>query len=192
MPGRAVWEVYLDKQAAWVPFDPHTTTLLEQGHQDGETELQGVVVRGHSYTIQCGGPDLDSLAQRNESNGTERPVRRRVLDSEDATDDESPAVIECSICFSEAALVEASAECGHEALYCAKCLKAHIEAEVNSKGDLNVTCPAVGCDCQMEYGDVQRLASRDVFKTYDRLLLRGVLHSMPNFKFCKAVSAERS
>ena len=111
------------------------------------------------------------------------------LNHPDMSDHES-AVVECSICYTEAALIEASTACEHEALYCAACLQQHIEAEVNSKGNsTDVSCPAVGCGCQMEYADIQRLATTDVFKTYDRLLLRGMLQSMQNFRFCKAVRA---
>lgn len=50
----AVWEVYLLDKAAWMPFDQHTITLLEQGHQHGETELQVY----SALTIVCALPCL--------------------------------------------------------------------------------------------------------------------------------------
>ena len=50
----AVWEVYLSDRAAWMPFDPHTITLLEQGHQHGETQLQVY----SAFTIVCPFPCL--------------------------------------------------------------------------------------------------------------------------------------
>jgi hypothetical protein len=91
---------------------------------------------------------------------------------------------ECGICRCNAVLITASFTCTHGDLFCARCLQQHIEAEVNSKGTLEVSCP--DCRCLLEYNDVQRLASRDTFATYDRLLLRRKLQSLPDFRFCKA------
>jgi len=72
------WEVHLGD--SWFPFDPHVSALLEKTRSEGRNEAHGVIVRGQSYTIQVSGGD--SLKQRNERYGTQRPVRRCVCEDE--------------------------------------------------------------------------------------------------------------
>ena len=74
----AVWEVYLDDQGAWRPFDPSVSVVLENARSAGKSQVV-TLIRGHQYTVQVNGPDDSTLKQRNEIYGTERPVRRRQL-----------------------------------------------------------------------------------------------------------------
>jgi hypothetical protein len=74
----AVWEVYLDDQGAWRPFDPSVSVVLENARSAGKSQVV-TLIRGHQYTVQVNGPDDSMLKQRNEIYGTERPVRRRQL-----------------------------------------------------------------------------------------------------------------
>jgi len=74
----AVWEVFLDDQGAWMPFDPSVSAVLENARSAGKSQVV-TLIRGHQYTVQVNGPDDSALKQRNEIYGTERPVRRRQL-----------------------------------------------------------------------------------------------------------------
>lgn len=74
-------------------------------------------------------------------------------------------------------------QCDHVAGCCSRCIKSHIEAEINSKGDFSVTCPE--CKKELDHAAVKAYAADRDFQKYDTLLLRRVLRSLPDFRWCK-------
>ena len=74
------------------------------------------------------------------------------------------AELECGICCENYSVIQQiSSVCGHDDL-CSTCIKRHIEAELNSKGDIvQVRCPKSLCITELTYDDVRRLAPKDLF-----------------------------
>ncbi|CAH1756875.1 2313_t:CDS:2, partial [Entrophospora sp. SA101] len=94
---------------------------------------------------------------------------------------------ECSICCEGyLKLQEITSECKHNDA-CPVCIKRHIEAELNSKGDIvQVRCPKSRCTTELTFDDVRRLATKELFERYDTLLLRNAIRKLPDFRWCKA------
>jgi hypothetical protein len=71
---------------------------------------------------------------------------------------------ECSVCCEDYSIIqEISSVCGHNDV-CPVCIKRHIEAELNSKGDVQVRCPKSRCSTELAYEDIRSLASKDLFE----------------------------
>ncbi|CAG8714104.1 2494_t:CDS:2, partial [Funneliformis mosseae] len=95
--------------------------------------------------------------------------------------------LECSICCEDYTVInKISSVCGHDDL-CPICIKRHIEAELNTKGDIvQVRCPKSRCTTELTYEDLRRLAPKELFERYDTLLLRAAIRKLPDFRWCKA------
>jgi hypothetical protein len=72
--------------------------------------------------------------------------------------------LECGVCCENYSIIQQiSPVCGHDDL-CPICIKRHIEAELNTKGDtVQVRCPKSRCTTELTYNDVKRLASKELF-----------------------------
>jgi len=94
---------------------------------------------------------------------------------------------ECSVCCEDYSItLLISSVCGHNDL-CSVCIKRHIEAELNTKGNvIQVRCPKSRCTTELTYNDMKRLATKDLFDRYDTLLLRSAIRQLPDFRWCKA------
>jgi len=93
---------------------------------------------------------------------------------------------QCAICTSRKSdrkFSRLTVGCTHEARCCSRCVRRHIETEVNSKGNLSVKCPE--CRKELAHAAVQAHASGKVFQQFDKLLLRKTVSSLPNFRWCK-------
>lgn len=69
---------------------------------------------------------------------------------------------------------------------CLKCVKNHIEAEVNSKADFKVKCPT--CRTLLDEQGIKQYGRPKDFERYDKLLLNKTLGEMPDFRWCKEAS----
>ena len=74
---------------------------------------------------------------------------------------------ECSICCENYSKIqEISPDCKHDGT-CPACIKRHIEAKLNSKGDVvQVRCPKSRCKTELNYNDIKRLATKELFNRY--------------------------
>ncbi|CAG8511480.1 10940_t:CDS:2, partial [Scutellospora calospora] len=98
----------------------------------------------------------------------------------------SSCVPECSVCCEEYTLIQQiSPVCGHDDL-CPRCIKRHIETEMNNKEDVKVRCPKPHCTYELTYNDLKRLTSKELFDRYDNLLLRAEIRGISNLRWCKA------
>eukprot|EP00932_Pfiesteria_piscicida_P017014 SRR837773.3916.p1 GENE.SRR837773.3916~~SRR837773.3916.p1 ORF type:complete len:221 (-),score=31.77 SRR837773.3916:88-750(-) len=96
---------------------------------------------------------------------------------------------ECAICVSSFPLEhfpgKVTEKCEHVRDVCRDCMARTIEAEVNGKGNsTRVVCPHEGCSGILEYEDVRREATKEVFESFDRTLLRQMLQWEPSFRWC--------
>ncbi|KAJ3320650.1 hypothetical protein HDU76_000262 [Blyttiomyces sp. JEL0837] len=92
----------------------------------------------------------------------------------------------CTVCHdnvTKSSFSKLTATCAHEDSVCKKCMERHCEAEVNTKGDIQVKCPI--CRTVLDHNEVKEAASKDIFTRYDVLLLRRALQAMPDFRWCK-------
>lgn len=94
----------------------------------------------------------------------------------------------CSICVESRYTSEfkiVTKNCKHTALICQTCVNRHIEAELNNKANLEITCLVDKCGQIMDYNDIENGASKEVMKRYDRMLVNSALGGDPNFRWCK-------
>jgi len=103
----------------------------------------------------------------------------------------SPDLKECTICRGNIPrsrypnTLPTSTCTGHGIVVCTSCLAKHIGATVNGKGATNVLCPIHACGKPLDFSDIQRYASKNVFERYDYLLLRQSLQQLEGFRWCK-------
>src|SRR6266487_3213360 len=65
---------------------------------------------------------------------------------------------ECQICvesFSTSLFVKITANCDHKLDICRICVNNHIQAQLESKGDVDINCPFPGCRQEIQHGDVK-------------------------------------
>ena len=99
--------------------------------------------------------------------------------------------IECSVCLDEfpiSSLALPSSKCEHSPAICGRCLRQHIEEEVNGKGITRaINCPE--CDAQLEHHEIHTVcqgppAGIATFARFDSLLCRRTIETMPDFVWC--------
>jgi hypothetical protein len=74
-------------------------------------------------------------------------------------------------------------KCEHDFDICYDCIRSFIEAQVNSRGTTvvgNITCPSVDCNHKLTRAEIRRLASQQIFDTYDYLAMRAALSAAPD------------
>eukprot|EP00735_Rhodelphis_limneticus_P001262 TRINITY_DN11846_c0_g1::TRINITY_DN11846_c0_g1_i1::g.16418::m.16418 TRINITY_DN11846_c0_g1::TRINITY_DN11846_c0_g1_i1::g.16418 ORF type:complete len:284 (+),score=29.45,sp/Q6T486/RBRA_DICDI/29.71/4e-25,IBR/PF01485.16/4e+03,IBR/PF01485.16/1.1e+02,IBR/PF01485.16/2e-11,IBR/PF01485.16/2.2e-09,IBR/PF01485.16/4.4e+03,zf-C3HC4_2/PF13923.1/0.004,zf-C3HC4_2/PF13923.1/5.1e+03,zf-C3HC4_2/PF13923.1/1.5e+02,zf-C3HC4_2/PF13923.1/1.1e+03,Baculo_RING/PF05883.6/9.1,Baculo_RING/PF05883.6/0.026,zf-C3HC4/PF00097.20/0. len=96
---------------------------------------------------------------------------------------------ECDICYESFSLTDVfniSKECTHESKLCKPCIQKHMEAEVNTKGEvMTIKCPISDCRKVLNHEEIRLFATKAVFDRYDTLLLRKAIQALPNFRWCK-------
>ncbi|CAG8445851.1 3629_t:CDS:2 [Acaulospora morrowiae] len=97
-------------------------------------------------------------------------------------------LLKCCICYEGFSTIKKiTSDCNHNVDICADCILGHIKEELESKGvDAPLRCPKPRCKAELTYNDVHRLASKELFTRYDRLLMISVIRKLPNFRWCKA------
>jgi len=77
-----------------------------------------------------------------------------------------------------------SNSCNHTRAVCFTCVRRHIEAEINEKGNPAITCPHNECNQQLGHADIQHFATPRQFERYDLVIMRRCLQSLPDFVWC--------
>ncbi len=80
--------------------------------------------------------------------------------------------------------VSVTAQCSHLPEICLTCWEQHIAAQLDSKPWDAIICPHVDCSVTLAHNDVQRFASTDVCRRYDRLQTNVALQNMPGDRQC--------
>ncbi|CAI2189420.1 5179_t:CDS:2 [Funneliformis geosporum] len=94
---------------------------------------------------------------------------------------------ECKICCNDLPVTEfmsSTTKCGHKNI-CRACLNKTINYQLNTKGNVEIECLETNCKVLMEYEDMKRVASNDLFERYDHLCFRQAIRRMPDFRWCK-------
>ncbi|CAG8441738.1 5799_t:CDS:2 [Dentiscutata heterogama] len=92
---------------------------------------------------------------------------------------------ECNICYNDVPVVDfmrTSTKCNHR--ICRECLNKNINTQLNSKGNTEIKCLKSNCEVLMDYEDMKRVASEDLFERYEYLCLRQAIRKMPDFRWC--------
>ncbi|CAI2179038.1 92_t:CDS:2 [Funneliformis geosporum] len=95
---------------------------------------------------------------------------------------------ECRVCYESlprSSFREITVNCDHGLFICKSCVSKHISTQLDSKGDVGINCPFDNCGENLEYHDVKKQASKEVFDRYDTLTLLQALRQMPEFRWCK-------
>ncbi|CAB4464665.1 hypothetical protein RhiirA5_452829 [Rhizophagus irregularis] len=95
---------------------------------------------------------------------------------------------ECQICFEllpRHLFLQVTADCNHELDVCKLCVDKHIQAQLESKGNIEICCPSSGCKKELQHRDIKRIASKQAFERYDKLMLTQTLSKLPEFRWCK-------
>ncbi|KAL0468624.1 hypothetical protein QR685DRAFT_309225 [Neurospora intermedia] len=94
----------------------------------------------------------------------------------------------CSVCLDSKNLslmaYKITSGCNHKPTICNACLSQWIASELETKMWDRIKCPE--CPKSLEFADVQRNASKSVFRRYDDLATRAALGNIPNFRWCKS------
>ncbi|RHZ56054.1 hypothetical protein Glove_406g42 [Diversispora epigaea] len=101
---------------------------------------------------------------------------------------ESNDNIECIICvekYSKSNFQQITEKCTHKNDICNACVDKHISSKMEEKGDTVIYCPYDGCRKKIEFNNVKRIVTKEVFERYDTLTLRKTLQNMPEFTWCK-------
>ncbi|CAG8587108.1 14705_t:CDS:2, partial [Racocetra persica] len=94
--------------------------------------------------------------------------------------------IECHICCGNALVsdfVNITTKCNHKV--CRACVNQHINYHLNTKGITKIECFELSCKALMEYQDMKRVASKDLFERYEHLSFREAIRQIPDFRWCK-------
>ena len=82
-------------------------------------------------------------------------------------------------------LVTINKNCHHEPAYCLSCIAKTIESEINSKGNCNFTCKAIGCKNEFECENYYPLLSKHKLNIVDKIITHRTLEKMASFRWCK-------
>ncbi|CAG8701942.1 10879_t:CDS:2, partial [Dentiscutata erythropus] len=89
--------------------------------------------------------------------------------------------VECAICCDDVPVtnfMSTTTKCNHKV--CRTCLNKHIDYQLNGKGNVEIN----DCKVLMEYEDMKRITSEDLFKRYDHLCLRQAIRKLEDFRWC--------
>ncbi|CAG8699918.1 9412_t:CDS:2 [Ambispora leptoticha] len=95
---------------------------------------------------------------------------------------------ECKICNDDVPVINftnSTTKCNHKDI-CRACLNKNIDRQLNLKGNTNIECLERNCKVLMEYEDMKRVVSKDLFERYDHLCFRQAIRQMPDFRWCKS------
>ncbi|CAG8501906.1 3442_t:CDS:2 [Racocetra persica] len=96
--------------------------------------------------------------------------------------------LECAICCDKTDnILNMTTQCAHEPSTCQDCINKYVNIQLIRKNTL-IKCLVDECDNTMEYQDVQRVVSRELFRKFDDVCLRLALQSDPGFRWCQGGS----
>lgn len=75
---------------------------------------------------------------------------------------------ECKICSEDIHItdfISSTTKCNHKDI-CRTCLNKNINFQLNTKGNPEIECLEHACKVKMEYEDIKRIASKDLFERY--------------------------
>ena len=108
--------------------------------------------------------------------------------SETSPNDGKPKTTTCSICAAteipdgEPNVIE---KCTHKRTVCDLCYARHLREELNEKGNVdNIVCLGADCKCKMDFFTVKKIATKEIFERYDRIMTRRTLEKLPGFVWC--------
>ncbi|RIB19681.1 hypothetical protein C2G38_2015703 [Gigaspora rosea] len=93
--------------------------------------------------------------------------------------------LECKICYNEMPItnfISTTTKCNHK--ICRACLNENLNYQLNTKGDAEIECLESSCKVLMEYEDMKRVASEDLFERYDYICLRQAIRKLEDFRWC--------
>ncbi|XP_022099072.1 LOW QUALITY PROTEIN: E3 ubiquitin-protein ligase RNF14-like [Acanthaster planci] len=110
-----------------------------------------------------------------------RAERQRVFDA---------SLYSCLVCFSE----KLGSQCinfqGCNHVYCKDCVKGYFEVQIEEGNVKGLNCPDTDCDSPALPSQVRELVSKELFATYDRLLLQRTLEGMDDIVYCPRLSCQ--
>jgi len=74
--------------------------------------------------------------------------------------------------------------CTHARNICFSCTRRHCSEEVNTKGNVAITCPHNECNQPLSHADIQHFASVRDFRRIDDVGTRRFLQSLEEFRWC--------
>lgn len=99
-----------------------------------------------------------------------------------------PKLVNCSICNVNDITENEEAvtgNCKHKRTVCDSCMARYISEEVTGKGNVaDMECLEDGCKAKLDFNDVKRFATKDVFERFDTITTRRCLESMDGFAWC--------
>ncbi|CAG8487862.1 3259_t:CDS:2 [Acaulospora morrowiae] len=76
-------------------------------------------------------------------------------------------------------------KCTHKHTICKQCINKHIEdALKNIKDEIIIKCIIFGCNKQLTYGDMKRVANEENFRIYDEESFKRAIEKFEDFRWC--------
>ncbi|KAL0242397.1 hypothetical protein GEMRC1_004960 [Eukaryota sp. GEM-RC1] len=98
--------------------------------------------------------------------------------------------LSCRICLTEKDededwSVKMCSSCDHERDFCNVCILRHVREEINVKNAFReVPCLNSDCNSKMEHENIRTFATALDFESYEELLFKKFIESIPEFRWC--------
>ncbi|KAL2261053.1 hypothetical protein VTK26DRAFT_4773 [Humicola hyalothermophila] len=102
-----------------------------------------------------------------------------------------PKEMTCNICVEDKTVVEMrnpTVRCEHPPTVCRDCVQSWLRTNIEGSKWRGLNCPE--CGEVLDYQDVRRCASKEMFERYDYLMTHDVLNGIDEFRFCLSPSCK--
>ncbi|XP_071787062.1 E3 ubiquitin-protein ligase RNF14-like [Asterias amurensis] len=93
----------------------------------------------------------------------------------------------CQVCFSDKTGSDCMDFQGCSHVYCKECMREYFQVQIGEGNVKGLNCPETKCNSPALPSQVRELVGKELFATYDRLLLQRTLECMEDIVYCPRV-----